>query len=111
MIPVIDISPANHDAPNQLLDAACRFGFVFVANNQAGISPRPITDMFSLSQNFFALPEDAKQAFSISSNKAGKNHGYLHQGVEKLDPKTQKNPDVKQWVASGYLLHYTYLYS
>lgn len=95
-IPVIDISSANKDAPTQLLDAACRFGFVFVANNQAGISPSLIAELFDLSKEFFALPTEVKQTVSISSNKAGKNHGWLSQGVEKLDPKTQKRPDVKE---------------
>lgn len=101
MIPVIDISSANQDAPKQLLDAACRFGFVFVANNQAGISPKLIAELFDLSKDFFALPTEVKQAVSISSNKAGKNHGWLSQGVEKLDPKVQKNPDVKELVLTA----------
>lgn len=95
-IPVIDISSANKDAPKQLLDAACRFGFVFIANNQAGIALDLIAELFNLSKDFFALPTEVKQAVSISSNKAGKNHGWLSQGVEKLDPKTQKRPDVKE---------------
>lgn len=97
-IPVIDISSRNQDAPKQLLDAACRFGFVFVANNEAGISHSLIADLFELSKQFFALPTEVKQAVSINSNKAGKNHGWLSQGVEKLDPKVQKRPDVKESV-------------
>lgn len=103
-IPVIDISSGNPDAPTKLLDAACRFGFVFVANNQAGISPSLIADLFDLSQDFFALPTDIKETVSINSNKAGKNHGWLSQGVEKLDPKTQKRPDVKELVDNSSLL-------
>lgn len=95
-IPVIDISSANKHAPSQLLDAACRFGFVFVANNEAGISPDLIARLFNLSEEFFALPNEVKQEVSIASNKAGKNHGWLSQGVEKLDPGVQKRPDVKE---------------
>ncbi|KAK4505714.1 hypothetical protein PRZ48_003679 [Zasmidium cellare] len=95
-IPVIDISAANKNAPAELLDAACRFGFVFVANNDAGISPDLISKVFDISKEFFALPNEAKQEVSIASNKAGKNHGWLSQGVEKLDPKVQKRPDVKE---------------
>lgn len=95
-IPVIDISDANKDAPKQLLDAACKFGFVFVANNEAGISPDLISKLFKISEEFFALPTDVKQEVSIASNKAGKNHGWLSQGVEKLDPNVQKRPDVKE---------------
>jgi hypothetical protein len=39
-----------------------------------------------------------KEQVSIASNKAGKNHGWLSQGIEKLDPKTQKRADVKEYV-------------
>ncbi|KAI5368331.1 putative oxoglutarate/iron-dependent dioxygenase, non-hem dioxygenase domain-containing protein [Septoria linicola] len=95
-IPVIDISEANPKAPQQLLDAARSYGFVFVANNLAGISPGLVDEVFQLSRDFFALPTEEKEAVSISSNKAGKNHGWLSQGVEKLDPATQKRPDVKE---------------
>lgn len=95
-IPVIDISEANPDAPEQLLEAAKKFGFVFVANNSAGIAPQLIDKLFQLSKDFFALPTEVKEKVSISSNKAGKNHGWLSQGVEKLDPQVQKRPDVKE---------------
>jgi isopenicillin N synthase-like dioxygenase len=95
-IPVIDISSANPDAPSQLLDAACDFGFVFVSNNEAGISSQLVDDVFDLSKQFFALPTEEKSQVSIASNSAGKNTGWLSQGVEKLDPATQKRPDVKE---------------
>jgi isopenicillin N synthase-like dioxygenase len=52
--------------------------------------------MFELSKEFFHSPLEQKEAVSISSNKAGKNHGWLSQGVEKLDPATQQRPDVKE---------------
>ncbi|KAF7195404.1 hypothetical protein HII31_03296 [Pseudocercospora fuligena] len=96
-IPVIDISARNTEAPKQLLAAARDFGFVFISNeNEAGISPDLIAQQFEISKEFFALPAEIKEQVSIASNKAGKNHGWLSQGVEKLDPKTQKRPDVKE---------------
>jgi isopenicillin N synthase-like dioxygenase len=96
-IPVIDISPSNPQAPEQLLSAASEHGFVFVENNfEAGIPPQQIAEMFELSRIFFAAPTEVKQEVSIGSNKAGKNHGWLSQGIEKLDPKTQKKADVKE---------------
>ncbi|KAF2213020.1 hypothetical protein CERZMDRAFT_96693 [Cercospora zeae-maydis SCOH1-5] len=96
-IPVIDISSANKEAPSELLEAACKFGFVFVANdNEAGISNELIDKLFCISKQFFALPRESKERVSINSNKAGKNHGWLSQGVEKLDPGVQKRPDVKE---------------
>lgn len=95
-IPVIDISARNPDAPKQLLAAARDFGFVFIQNNDAGISPDLISQQFEISKQFFALPTPIKQQVSIASNKAGKNHGWLSQGIEKLDPMVQKRPDVKE---------------
>nr|POF18621.1 upf0676 protein [Quercus suber] len=102
-IPIIDISPSNPHAARQLLDAATSYGFVYIDNNAAtGISPSAIDVMFDLSKHFFAAPRQVKEEVSISSNKAGKNHGWLGQGVEKLDPKVQKRPDVKEAFNMGY---------
>jgi len=97
-IPIIDISPSNTNAPRELLSAASRYGFVYVENNaEAGISPQSINEIFELSKEFFAAPLEEKETVSIASNKAGKNHGWLSRGVEKLDPATQKRPDVKEY--------------
>jgi len=96
-IPNIDLRPINPDAPSQLLDAASKFGFVYIENKETGISPEDIDDMFQLSKSFFAAPKHVKEEVSISSNKAGKNHGWLSREVEKLDPATQKKPDVKEY--------------
>lgn len=96
-IPVIDISSKNSNASSKLLDAAARYGFVFIENsNDAGIAPNDISRIFELSQQFFASPVDVKEAVAINSNKAGKNHGWLSRGIEMLDPGTQKRPDVKE---------------
>jgi len=99
-IPVIDISPSNPNAPEQLLSAASKYGFVFVKNSPGigGIPPQDIARMFELSKELFESPVEVKQQVSIGSNKAGKNHGWLSQGIEKLDPKTQKRADVKEYV-------------
>jgi isopenicillin N synthase-like dioxygenase len=96
-IPIIDVSASNPLAPEQLLSAASTHGFVFIENNAvAGIPPQQIAEMFELSETFFAAPTEVKEEVSIGSNKAGKNHGWLSQGIEKLDPKTQKRADVKE---------------
>lgn len=80
------------------MSAASTYGFVFVENNvEAGIPPQDIATMFDLSKQFFASSTEVKQTVSIGSNKAGKNHGWLSQGIEKLDPKTQKRADVKEY--------------
>ncbi|CAK3808778.1 related to gibberellin 20-oxidase [Lecanosticta acicola] len=96
-IPVIDISEANSaNAPKQLLQAAIKHGFVFIRNNEGVMDSLLIAKLFNLAKDFFALPTEVKNEVSIGSNKAGKNYGWLGQGVEKLDPKQQERPDVKE---------------
>ena len=97
-IPIIDLSPSNAHASSELLDAAAHYGFVFIANDPSttGLSTAEIDDMFSLSKQFFSSPTEIKEEVSIASNQAGKNVGWLSQGIEKLDPTTQKRPDIKE---------------
>ena len=47
-IPVIDISEANTNAAEELVNAAATYGFVFVQNNRAGVPPDEIANVFSL---------------------------------------------------------------
>ena len=96
-IPIISLCSSNAHAADQLLDAASTHGFVFIDNDdEYGIPPSAIEHMFTLSKTFFASPLQDKQAVAMASNRAGKNHGWLGRGVEKLDPHYQPNPDVKE---------------
>ncbi|KAI6817324.1 Clavaminate synthase-like protein [Hortaea werneckii] len=97
-IPVIDLCPSNPHASSELLNAAAHYGFVFIANDPSttGLTPGEIDTIFSLSQQFFSSPTQIKEEVSIASNQAGKNVGWLSQGIEKLDPATQKRPDIKE---------------
>ncbi|KAI7156607.1 Clavaminate synthase-like protein [Hortaea werneckii] len=97
-IPVIDLSPSNPHASSELLNAAAHYGFVFIANDPSttGLSTAEIDKIFSLSKQFFSFPFEIKEEVSIASNQAGKNVGWLSQGIEKLDPATQKRPDIKE---------------
>ncbi|KAI7181250.1 hypothetical protein D0869_05941 [Hortaea werneckii] len=97
-IPVIDLSPSNQHASSELLNAAAHYGFVFIANDPSttGLSTAEIDTIFSLSKQFFSSPTEIKEEVSIASNQAGKNVGWLSQGIEKLDPATQKRPDIKE---------------
>lgn len=96
-IPAIDISTGNDLAPQQLLDAAMKYGFVFIENNAAGIRPAEIERIFELSKQFFSLPKEVKQEFSLKSTAAEDNHGWINQGSESLDPARQKRPDYKEY--------------
>ncbi|KAI7320685.1 Clavaminate synthase-like protein, partial [Hortaea werneckii] len=106
-IPVIDLSPSNPHASSELLDAAAHYGFVFIANDPSttGLSTTEIDTIFSLSKKFFSSPTEIKEEVSIASNQAGKNVGWLSQGIEKLDPATQKRPDIKEAFNIGEPIH------
>ncbi|RMY67112.1 hypothetical protein D0863_08013 [Hortaea werneckii] len=97
-IPVIDLSPSNPHASSELLNAAAHYGFVFIANDPSttGLSTAEVDTIFTLSKEFFSSPTQIKEEVSIASNQAGKNVGWLSQGIEKLDPATQKRPDIKE---------------
>ncbi|KAF4553853.1 Non-heme dioxygenase in morphine synthesis N-terminal-containing protein 6 [Elsinoe fawcettii] len=96
-IPVIDISPENQNAANQLLNAATDNGFAFIKNNDAtGLSEADIRGMFDLSADFFASPTSIKEECSINSSKSGKNRGWLGMHGETLDPGNQKKGDFKE---------------
>lgn len=64
-IPTIDISSSNKNSASQLLDAASKYGFVFIENDENGIPPQDIAHMFDLSKMFFASPVEVKQEVSI----------------------------------------------
>ena len=96
-LPIVNISQSNKGAPQQLLDAAREYGFVFIENNEAGVPAADIARTFNLSREFFASPLQDKKEVAIGSNKAGGNYGWLSRGIEKLDPGTQQRADVKEY--------------
>lgn len=110
-LPKINISPTNPSAPSQLLSAASTYGFVFIENTpDIGIPPAQIARLFELSQLFFAAPTDVKQAVAIGSKEAGKNHGWLSRGVERLDPAVQVRADVKELVFLFFSFPFLFLF-
>ncbi|KAF2838105.1 Clavaminate synthase-like protein [Patellaria atrata CBS 101060] len=95
-IPVIDISSPTVEVAKALVNASSTYGFVFVKNNDIGIPPQDISDMFELSKTFFQSPVEIKEECSINSAKSGKNRGWLSMHTETLDPSNQKKGDYKE---------------
>ena len=84
-LPSIDISPANPLAAPQLLEAATKHGFLYVANNAAtGISPDDIDRLFDLSKAFFSSPVEVKQECERGSDAEDGNRGWVGVGGERL---------------------------
>lgn len=67
-IPVIDISEANENAAADFVDAATKYGFVFVKNNAAGIAPDEIRRTFALVHFMFSY-DRLSVFFSLSHSR------------------------------------------
>jgi isopenicillin N synthase-like dioxygenase len=67
-IPIVNITASNPSAPQQLLQAAKDFGFVFIQNDGESVPPADIAQMFDLSRQFFAAPVEVKEEVSIGSS-------------------------------------------
>lgn len=87
---IVDVSEVNEIAAEELLNAATSQGFLFVEGH--GFSAEEVSELFSLSKNFFELPEEEKLKYIIDET----NSGYTNYGGENLDPSTQKKGDPKE---------------
>lgn len=110
---VVDLSRNDREVANELLLAASTFGFVYVKNNEAGIMPADLTEIFQMvtryyrkcdkysahtvqkSRKFFKSPTLEKEECSVHSSKSGKNQGWLSMHTENLDPEKQKVLDAR----------------
>ncbi|USP81934.1 uncharacterized protein yc1106_09208 [Curvularia clavata] len=96
-IPVIDISNPSEEVAQQVLDAASKYGFLYIKNDGVTIPPQDIDGMFKLSKDFFSSPREEKAEYAIHSDKAGGiNRGWVCMEGESLDPQGQKQGDPKE---------------
>ncbi|KAI1375202.1 2OG-Fe(II) oxygenase superfamily protein [Hypoxylon crocopeplum] len=94
-IPIIDISAEGADqaqVAKELVDAAVKYGFVYIKNAGRDISAEQIENAFNLSRTLFNSPLEDKQRCKIEKN----NHGWSGMHTETLDPKTQRVGDFKE---------------
>lgn len=87
---IIDISEINQKSGDAMLNAAASQGFLFIEGHS--FSKEEVDALFTLSKDFFSLPEDYKMKYEIDQS----NHGYTNYGGENLDPKLQKKGDPKE---------------
>lgn len=87
---IVDISRVDEKTARELLDAATTQGFLFIEGH--GFSQDEVDKLFSLSKEFFELPQEYKDKYPIKAN----NNGYTSYGGENLDPDTQKKGDPKE---------------
>ncbi|EXJ84488.1 hypothetical protein A1O3_05156 [Capronia epimyces CBS 606.96] len=100
-LPVINISEFSVGVGKQLLDAAIRYGFLYIDTDGTGFTESMVDREFELSRNFFALPEAQKKKCLIDET----NRGWTGMHGEILDPKTQRKGDFKEAFNMGEFLN------
>ncbi|KAI0157703.1 2OG-Fe(II) oxygenase superfamily protein [Xylariaceae sp. FL1272] len=94
-IPVIDLSASEADqvlVAKELVDAAAKYGFVYVKNTGHDVSHAQVQEAFSISRDLFDSPLGDKQRCKIGMN----DQGWSGMQTEKLDPETQQVGDLKE---------------
>ncbi|KAJ5496743.1 hypothetical protein N7463_008730 [Penicillium fimorum] len=97
-LPVIDISNPHDPAVGKaMLDAAAKYGFLYVNSKGTDFTVKDVDDAFGLSKKFFASPAEEKETCRIQQN----NHGWSGMHTETLDPEHQRTGDFKEAMNFG----------
>ena len=91
-LPIIDISEFDRATGRAMLDAATKYGFLYISTPSTVFTPEVIDREFALSEKVFSLPLDEKKEYQIDEN----NKGWTGMHNEILDPKHQKRGDWKE---------------
>ncbi|CAL5870702.1 uncharacterized protein PFLUO_LOCUS4942 [Penicillium psychrofluorescens] len=97
-LPVIDISnPHDPSVGKQMLDAAAKYGFLYVNSKGTDFTTEDVDHAFGLSKKFFASPAEEKETCRITPN----NRGWSGMHTETLDPEHQRTGDFKEAMNFG----------
>ncbi|KAI9371797.1 hypothetical protein BJX61DRAFT_10583 [Aspergillus egyptiacus] len=92
-LPILDISnPEDPAAGKAMLDAAAKYGFLYVDSKGTDFTSEDIRKAFERSKEFFASPIEEKERCRIQSN----NRGWSGMHSETLDPEHQRTGDFKE---------------
>ncbi|KAH8425316.1 putative oxidoreductase, 2OG-Fe(II) oxygenase family [Aspergillus melleus] len=92
-LPIIDISnPSDPAVGKAMLDAAAKYGFLYVNSKGTDFAPEDVKRAFGLSKEFFMSPVEEKETCRIEPN----NRGWSGMHVETLDPEHQRTGDFKE---------------
>ncbi|KAJ5223244.1 hypothetical protein N7468_007786 [Penicillium chermesinum] len=99
-LPMIDLShPDGVGSGKALLDAAVKYGFLYVDSRTCAFSGSDIDQMFAISEEFFGLSTAEKLPFRRGAN----NRGWVGMHVETLDPEHHEKGDFKEALNIGEL--------
>ncbi|KAJ5653988.1 hypothetical protein N7490_000991 [Penicillium lividum] len=97
-LPVIDISNPHDPAVGKaMLDAAAKYGFLYVNSKGTDFTVKDVDRGFELSKKFFASPAAEKETCRITPN----NRGWSGMHTETLDPEHQRTGDFKEAMNFG----------
>ncbi|KJF61352.1 oxidoreductase [Coccidioides immitis RS] len=91
-LPIIDISNTRPETGKAMIDAATKYGFLYVDSVTSDFSDEDVESAFAMARKFFASPHEEKVQVKIGSN----NRGWTGMHVETLDPNHQKRGDFKE---------------
>ncbi|KAL2829987.1 hypothetical protein BDW59DRAFT_158742 [Aspergillus cavernicola] len=92
-LPILDISnPEDSTAGKAMLDAATKYGFLYVDSRGTDFTVEDVQKAFERSKGFFASPLKEKDHCRIQSN----NRGWSGMHSETLDPENQRTGDFKE---------------
>ncbi|KAL4741935.1 hypothetical protein BDV11DRAFT_181700 [Aspergillus similis] len=92
-LPILDISnPENPAVGEAMLDAATKYGFLYVDSKGTDFTAEDVRKAFERSKSFFASPIEEKEGSRIQSN----NRGWSGMHSETLDPEHQRTGDFKE---------------
>ncbi|CAG8157991.1 unnamed protein product [Penicillium nalgiovense] len=97
-LPVIDISNPHDPAVGKaMLDAAAKYGFLYVNSKGTDFNLEDVDHAFGLSKKFFSSPAQEKETCRIQQN----NRGWSGMHTETLDPENQRTGDFKEAMNFG----------
>ncbi|KAK2744407.1 hypothetical protein FQN57_004304 [Myotisia sp. PD_48] len=91
-LPVINLSSLTADTGKEVLDAAIKYGFLYIDAEGTGFSKEIVDSAFEMAQEFFASPIEEKEQVKITTG----NRGWSGMHRETLDPEHQERGDFKE---------------
>ncbi|CAF2986531.1 unnamed protein product [Rotaria socialis] len=88
-LPIIDLKADESTIVDSILNACSTTGFFYIRNHDLFNAQQ---HMFELSKEFFQLPSDIKENYTIRTD----NHGFIRRGKENLDSANRKLIDEKE---------------
>lgn len=81
-LPIIDVSDTSIENGRRLVDAAIKYGFLYISPEGTLFTESLVQSQFDLSKQFFAQPISEKEKYKIGTD----NRGFTGMHNEILDP-------------------------